>query len=120
MDADAGPSPARHGRTQIAAKGMEGPLLARMTRYRNPGSTQSTNIKIKANIRQCFDQGKRVDIYVLPDHALMQYGKFHVNLVPGLKDSIMREVNPLWHGEQKKGKPNPPTNGVTLPPLIPT
>lgn len=44
MDADAGPSPARHGRTQIAAKGMEGPLLARMTRYRNPGSTQSTNI----------------------------------------------------------------------------
>jgi len=44
MDADAGPSPARHGTAQIAAKGMEGPLLARMTRYRNPGPTQSTNI----------------------------------------------------------------------------
>lgn len=44
MDADAGPSPARHGTTQIAAKGMEGPLRARMTGHRNPESTQSTNM----------------------------------------------------------------------------
>jgi len=78
------------------------PLRARMTGYRNPAPTQSTNIKNKSNIRQCLDEGKRVEIYVLPDNGLLYYGKFHVNLAAGLEDSVVRELNPPWNGGQKE------------------
>ncbi|MCY2994580.1 MAG: GIY-YIG nuclease family protein [Planctomycetota bacterium] len=78
------------------------PLRARMTGYRNPAPTQSTNIKNNSNIRQCLAHGKRVEIYVLPDNGLLHYGKFHVNLAAGLEDSVVRELNPPWNGGQKE------------------
>lgn len=77
-------------------------LRARMTGYRNPGPTQSTNIKNNSNIRHCLEQGKRVEIYVLPDNGLLHYGRFHVNLAAGLEDSVVRELNPPWNGGQKE------------------
>lgn len=89
------------------------PLRVRMNGYRNPAPTQSTNIKNSTNIRQCLDQGKLVEIYVLPDNGLLQYGKFHVNLAAGLEDSIVRELNPPWNGGQKE------TANQTLQPTEP-
>jgi hypothetical protein len=47
------------------------PLRARMTGYRTPGATQSTNIRNNHNIRQALEQGKRIEIYVLPDNGLL-------------------------------------------------
>jgi hypothetical protein len=78
------------------------PLRARMTGYRNPGATQSTNIKNNHNIRQSLEQGKRIEVYVLPDNGLLHYGKFHVNLAAALEDSVVRELNPPWNGGQKE------------------
>lgn len=78
------------------------PLRVRMNGYRNPGPTQSTNIKNHDHIRQSLNQGKLVEIYVLPDNGLLHYGGFHVNLAAGLEDSIVRELNPPWNGGQKE------------------
>ncbi len=61
-------------------------LRTRMAGYRNPGSTQSTNIKNNSNIRQSLAESKTVDIFVLPDNGLLHYGLFHVNLAAGLED----------------------------------
>ena len=43
-----------------------------------------------------------MDIFVLPDNGLLHYGLFHVNLAAGLEDSIVRELNPPWNGDQKE------------------
>ena len=77
-------------------------LRARMAGYRNPGPTQSTNIKNKQKIMKSLKEGRRVDIYVLPDNGLMHYGKFHMNLAAGLEDSIVRQLSPPWNGGQKE------------------
>jgi len=77
-------------------------LRSRMTGYRNPGTTQSTNIKNNRNVRQSLVQGKTVEILVLPDNGLLHYGNFHVNLAAGLEDSIVRELNPPWNGGRKE------------------
>jgi hypothetical protein len=78
------------------------PLRARMAGYRNPGPTQSTNIKNNHNILESLKQGKQVEVYVLPDNGLLRYGGFHVNLAAGLEDDMVRELKPAWNGGQKE------------------
>jgi hypothetical protein len=80
------------------------PLRVRMAGYRNPGPTQSTNIKNNQNIRESLARGKQVEVYVLPDNGLLHYGKFHVKLAAGLEDSVVRELNPPWNGGQKEAR----------------
>src|ERR1700722_13588324 len=78
------------------------PLRTRMAGYKNPGPTQSTNIKNNGKIRDTLAQGKRVEILVLPDNGLLHYGGFHVNLAAGLEDSLVRKLMPPWNGGQKE------------------
>jgi hypothetical protein len=77
------------------------PLRSRFAGYRNPGTTQSTNVRNNRNIRESLDRGKRVEIYVLPDTGLFYYGGFHLNIAAGMEDSLVRELNPPWNGGQK-------------------
>ena len=85
-------------------------LMVRMSNYRRPGKTQSTNIGNNARIRTLLDAGDAVDILSLPDSGLMHYGKFHLNLAAGLEDSIIRTVDPPWNG----GKVEPVTEQLAL------
>jgi hypothetical protein len=78
------------------------PLRVRMNGYRNPGATQSTNVRNNKNIRDALAQGKKVDVYVLPDNGLLHYGGFHVNLTAGLEDDVIRLLAPPWNGGQKE------------------
>jgi hypothetical protein len=78
-------------------------LSKRLFGYKNPGSTQSTNIKNNANLEKALQTGAAVDILVLPDNGLMQYGQFHLNLAAGLEDSIIYVLRPEWNGPSKKG-----------------
>jgi hypothetical protein len=78
-------------------------LRARLTGYRNPAATQSTNITNNKNIRECLKQGKQVEVYMLPDSGLLHYGGFHLNLAAGLEDGLIRDLDPLWNGGQKEG-----------------
>ncbi len=87
-------------------------LRKRMAGYRSPGPTQPTNRRNNGNIRDSLAQGKRVEIYALPDNGLLHYGGFHVNLAAGLEDSLIRDLKPPWNGGQKE-LPNQATQPVS-------
>jgi hypothetical protein len=78
------------------------PLRARMAGYKNPGPTQSTNIRNNKNIEDGLAKGQQIEIFVLPDNGLLNYGGFHVNLAAGLEDSVVREMSPPWNGGRKE------------------
>jgi hypothetical protein len=86
-------------------------LRARMSGYRYPGPTQSTNIRNNESIRSALSQGKRVEIYVLRDTGLMKFGGFHLNLAAGLEDSLVRDLCPPWNG----GRKDAPEQDATVP-----
>jgi len=77
------------------------PLKSRMYNYKNPGASQTTNIIVRKNINISLNNGKKIDIYALPDSGLLSYGDFHLNLAASLEDSIIRILNPPWNGSDK-------------------
>jgi hypothetical protein len=86
-------------------------LRARMSGYRSPGPTQSTNVRNNLSIRQALGQNKRVEIYIFRDTGLMRFGGFHLNLAAGLEDSLVRDLSPPWNG----GRKEPPEQDATIP-----
>lgn len=77
-------------------------LRQRMYGYLRPGSTQLTNVRVNRLIVEALQQGRDVEILVLPDSGLMHYGQFHLNLAAGLEDSIIAMINPPWNGGERK------------------
>lgn len=73
------------------------PLRIRMYGYQNPGPTQSTNIRNNASLKAHLASGRAVSILVLPDHGLLKYGGFHLNLAAGLEDSVVSQLKPKWN-----------------------
>ncbi len=73
-------------------------LAARMSGYRNPGRTQSTNINNNQRLLESLASGSTVEILALPDNGLLHYGVFHLNLAAALEDDIIRRLNPPWNG----------------------
>lgn len=76
-------------------------LKSRMYGYQNPGKTQFTNIRNNQNIKEALANSAQVDIYVLPDHGLLHFGEFHLNLAAGLEDSITSALQPKWNIQGK-------------------
>lgn len=72
-------------------------LRQRMYGYRRPVPTQSTNIKGNRLILAALDAGQTVEVYALPDHGLLYYGGFHINLAAGLEDSLVATLKPAWN-----------------------
>ena len=64
-------------------------LKQRMVGYKNPGKTQTTNIKNNEKIMKLLSKGKSIDIFALPDNGLIHYGGFHLNLAAGLESSLI-------------------------------
>jgi hypothetical protein len=73
------------------------PLKKRMYGYRKPAATQSTNIRNNSNIKSALERGSVIELYVLPDHGLLHFGEFHLNLAAGLEDSIVSFLSPEWN-----------------------
>jgi hypothetical protein len=76
-------------------------LSKRLSGYKNPSSTQSTNIKNNQLIKAALAKGLAVEILALPDSGLLHYGVFHLNLAAGLEDDIIRRIDPEWNGAQQ-------------------
>ena len=76
-------------------------LAKRLSGYKNPGPTQTTNIKNNAHIKKLLRFGAAIDILALPDNGLMHYGQFHLNLAAGLEDNIISVPQPEWNGKPK-------------------
>src|SRR5437870_9483915 len=77
-------------------------LSARMSGYKNPGKTQTTNINNHRRIKELLSDGVAVEILALPDW-LVRYGQFCLNLAAGLEDDIIRVVDPEWNGGTSEG-----------------
>ncbi|HBC3859426.1 TPA: GIY-YIG nuclease family protein [Vibrio parahaemolyticus] len=77
-------------------------LFKRLAGYKNPGTSQATNIKNNKNIICTLQQEFPVDIFVFSGDDLLNYGGFNINLAAGLEDSIIQELSPDWNGKPKK------------------
>lgn len=73
------------------------PLKVRMYGYQNPGPTQSTNQENNTNLKKILADGNVVSILALPDHDLLYYGGFHLNLAAGLEDDLVFKLKPKWN-----------------------
>ncbi len=80
------------------------PLAKRLYGYMNPGKTQSTNIKNNKNIKGLLSKQEPVDVFVLPDNGLLNYGGFPINLAAGLEDGLIASIDPPWNGGQKESE----------------
>ena len=100
-------------------------LATRMSNYKTPRPTQTTNVNNNRLILDVLAKGVAVDILALPDSGLMHYGSFHMNLAAALEDDIIRKLDPPWNGgkvekiESVDGGPLDPTVD-TLPPFTQT
>jgi hypothetical protein len=72
-------------------------LKKRMYGYRKPAATQITNIRNNTNMRLALQNNAVIELYVLPDHGLLHFGQFHLNLAAGLEDSIVSLLAPEWN-----------------------
>ncbi|PNG56019.1 MULTISPECIES: GIY-YIG nuclease family protein [unclassified Variovorax] len=84
------------------------PLARRMSGYRKPASTQSTNIRNHNSIRNLLERGSAVEILALPDNGLLHYGQFHLNLAAALEDDLIRVIDPPWNGGNVDDGIHPP------------
>jgi len=81
-------------------------LAARMAGYKTPAKTQTTNVSNNRRILSVLARGAAVEILALPDHGLMHYGRFHMNLAAALEDDIIRKLDPPWNGGKPEKTPD--------------
>lgn len=81
-------------------------LATRMSGYKTPGKTQTTNINNNQRILEVLARGAAVEILALPDNGLLHYGKFHLNLAAALEDDIIRKLDPVWNGGKTEKVPD--------------
>ncbi len=62
---------------------------------------ENTGLDIGEN-RDALKENSKVELFVLPDHGLLHFGEFHINLAAGLEDSIVRTLSPQWNSVGKK------------------
>ena len=71
----------------VGKTGMK--LRSRMYGYQNPGDSQKTNIRNHKLIMDALRNDYAIDIFALPDHGLLHYGAFHMNMADGLERSLI-------------------------------
>jgi hypothetical protein len=69
-------------------------LRKRLYGYQNPRKTQTTNVRGHKAIYTALSEGTPVEVFVLPDHGLLKFGGFHLNLAAGLEDSLINDLRP--------------------------
>src|SRR5437870_9631603 len=87
-------------------------LSVRMSGYKNPGKTQTTNINNHRCIKELLSDGVAVEILALPDSGLLHYGQHHLNLAAALEDDIIRVVDPEWNGGASEGSITEPVSAA--------
>jgi hypothetical protein len=73
------------------------PLTRRLMGYQKPGSTQRTNIRVNKKILHLLKEGLPIDIYILTDPGLLQYGGFKISMAGGLEDALIDQFKPVWN-----------------------
>lgn len=66
------------------------PINQRLNGYKNPGSTQRTNIRINELLLKSLSKREKIDIYILIDNAQLKYRDIKIGLAAGIEDLIFR------------------------------
>lgn len=72
-------------------------LKARMNGYKNPGPSQSTNIKNNRNIKMLLVRGTPVMIYAFVNNEPPSIKGISINLAAGLEDNLVATIKPDWN-----------------------
>jgi hypothetical protein len=72
-------------------------LKVRMSQYRNPGPSQTTNIRNEKRIRELLEKGDEVQIWVLASNEEILYRGFPLNVPAGLEINLIRSIRPSWN-----------------------
>lgn len=72
-------------------------LKSRMSGYKNPDPTATTNFRVKANIIELLDSGKEVCIYILINKTEFKFGDYPLCLASGLEDVLIADIKPKWN-----------------------
>lgn len=83
----------------------KGTLIKRLRGYQNPVVSQTTNIRVNELIKNSIENNNSIDILILVDNSLLNYGNFKINLAAGLEDTLIYEINPDWNLSGKKSLP---------------
>ncbi|MDP2285007.1 MAG: GIY-YIG nuclease family protein, partial [Pseudohongiella sp.] len=70
----------------------------RLYGYAKGGSTQRTNIRVRALILESLTLGNMVEIYGFSDSQPQDIGRFVLDKSAGLEDDIIRQLQPRWNG----------------------
>jgi hypothetical protein len=76
----------------------------RFITYRRPGSSQRTNLRCNAKIKDALKAGASVRVLVFAPISHLRYIDFEINLAAGLEDALIRAFDPPWNGRER-GKP---------------
>ncbi len=72
-------------------------LKARLGNYKNPESSQKTNMRVNGYIKDSLMAGKQVTIYEYSKDSDLRIGDFKVDISAGLEESIIKVINPKWN-----------------------
>jgi hypothetical protein len=74
----------------------------RMYGYKKPSESQRTNLRVNKEIKKFLKNEKEIDIYILIDNGLLNFGDFRINIAAGLEDTLIAEYKPEWNYNGKK------------------
>ncbi len=72
-------------------------LHTRMNGYKNANGTQTTNIRVQAELKKLLQDQKAVQIYVLVDNFKIMHFGVEIRLAAGLEDNLIGQVKPEWN-----------------------
>ena len=72
-------------------------LRMRLYGYQNPKASQTTNVRGNQAIAAALTSEKSIEVFVLPDNGLLEFGGFHLNLAAALEDSLINDLRPPWN-----------------------
>ena len=79
-------------------------LRKRLAGYCKPGSTQSTNRKCHALIKDAINAGKVIEVLAFAPPEDLMFRGFAINLAGGLEDTLIGHFAPPWNGGSKAVK----------------
>lgn len=73
-------------------------IRSRFKGYCRPSSTQRTNMRCNALIREALSQDETISILAFSPSDKHQYAGFPINLAAGLEDALIAHFEPPWNG----------------------
>ena len=72
-------------------------LAKRLYFYAKPRPSQSTNIRVNANLRKMLKADTEINIYGYSPKSIKKIGNFNLDLPAGLENDIIRQIQPAWN-----------------------